>query len=105
MKRKMVTMGFAMIAGLPQAVYANSGGEDDPTRSYSTWNTPYVPHYSAEGEAHPLMDHLAVPAGFSRNASSGWKLEFTPPRAEAAVATYPSLNKDKRIGFGMRLTF
>ena len=105
MKCKIVMMGFAVIAGLPQAVYANSWDKEDQTPSYFTWNTPYVPHYSAEGEAHPLMEHLAVPSGSSRSSSNRWKLELTPPRAGAAAAAYPLMNKDKRIGFGMRLAF
>jgi hypothetical protein len=105
MKRKMIMMGFAMVAGLPQSLYANSWDKADQTQSYSSWNTPYVPHYNAEAEAHPLMDHLALPAGFSRHSSSSWKLELTPPRAEAAAPAYPLMDRDKRIGFGMRLAF
>jgi len=106
MKRKILMMGFAMIAGLPQAVSAKGWGEEGQAQSYSTWNTPYVPHYGAEGAARPLMDHLAVPAGISRNVSSNnWKLGFTPPRAEATGTENPSVGTDKRLGVSLGLAF
>jgi hypothetical protein len=106
MKRKILMMSFAMIAGLPQAVCAKGRGEEGQAQFYSTWNTPYVPHYGAEGAAHPLMDHLAVPAGISRNVSSNnWKLGFAPPRTVATGSDNPSAGTDKRLGLSLGLAF
>ena len=106
MKRKILMMGFAMIAGLPQAVCVKAWGREDQAQSYSSWNTPYVPHYSAEGATRPLMDHLGVPARYSRNASnSDWKLGFTPPRAEATGTAYPPVGRDKKLGVSLGLAF
>ena len=58
MKRKVTLMGLAMITGLPPVACAKSVNKDaSPT--YSSWNTSYMPHYSAEGAAKPLMDHVS----------------------------------------------
>lgn len=105
MKRKMLMLGFAMMAGLPHAVCAK-GGKESQVQSYSSWNGAYMPHYGAEGAAHPLMDHLSVlPASSQDAAPNKWRLEFAVPRADLQGAADPLMGRDTRVGVSFKLDF
>jgi hypothetical protein len=99
MKRKVVMMGLAMIAGVPHAVCAREGA----VQSYSSWNAPFMPHYGTEGSTHPLMDHLSAPAP-QRSSGNAWRMEFVPPAA-ASRTDDPLSAKDRRVGLTFRLDF
>ncbi len=103
MKRQFILLGFAMLTGLPHAVCAKGFGKEERAQSYGSWHTPYSPHYGSDGVAHPLMDHLAAPV--STNAANNWKMEFSPPRIEAAEMDSPLQGRDKRVGIRFRLSF
>jgi hypothetical protein len=104
MKRKVMMMGLAMVTGLPQAVYAKDGKEDS-ARAYSSWNTPYMPHYGVDGVARPLMDHASVADVLpGQGTSSTWRLGFAPPMA-VSRADDPLTAKDIRVGFSLNLDF
>jgi hypothetical protein len=103
MKRKFMMLGFAMLTGLPHAVCAKGFGKEEKAQSYASWNTPFSPHYGAEGAERPLMDHLS--ATVARNASSNWKMELSPPRVEAAERDSPMQERDKRFGVSFKLEF
>lgn len=104
MKRKVMMMGLVMVTGLPHAVCAK-GGKEDPTQAYASWNTSYMPHYGAEGAAHPLMDHVSVAGTVpGRRASDTWRLEFAPP-VVASSTDDPPTAKDKRLGFSLKLDY
>lgn len=105
MKRKMFMMGFAMMAGLPHAVCAKGGGKESLAQSYSSWNGSYMPHYGAEGVAHPLLDHLSVSPASQDAAPNTWRLGFGMPRVEAAWAPDPLMGRDTRMGVSMKLEF
>lgn len=106
MKRKIMMMGLAMATGLPHAVCADTGNEDS-SQAYSSWNTPYMPHYGGKGAEKPLMDHVSVasvsaPAG--QGVSNTWRLKFTPFPA-VSNADAPLTAKDVRAGFSLKLGF
>jgi hypothetical protein len=104
MKRKVIMMGLAMIAGVPHAACANSG-KGSPGQAYSSWSAPYMPHYGSEGVAHPMMDHIAVGAAHPRqDAHNVWRLDFSPPAA-VLRADDPLSAKDKRVGVSLKLDF
>jgi len=103
MKRKFLMIGFAMLTGLPHAVCAKGFGKEHKAASYTTWNTPYAPHYGSEGEVRPLMDHLS--ANVARNSSSNWKMELSPPRIDQADPENPIHGQDKRFGVSFKLSF
>ena len=104
MTPKIIMMGLAMITGLPHAAHARSGKED-LAKAYSSWNTPYMPHYGIEGAAHPLMDHVSVPPPYpGRSTRNAWRLDFAPPVAVLATDD-PLSAKDKRVGFRLKLDF
>lgn len=104
MKRKFMMLGFAMITGLPHAVCAKGFGKEDKAQTYSTWNTPYAPHYGSQSANSPLMDHLSSPSVDVRN---GWQMDFSAPRVEHAEAGNPVYehSKDKRFGIRFKLSF
>lgn len=104
MKRKVVMMGLAMIAGVPHAGHAKGVAKDNPAQSYSSWNTPYAPHFGEEGKLHPLLDHFSVPGVLPRRDRDAWRLEFAPPKAVSA-ADDPLSAKDKRMGITLKLDF
>ena len=104
MKRKIMMMGLAMLAGVPNSALAKSAREDT-VQTYSSWNAAYTPHYGIEGSASPLMDHVSVAAALpGPSASNAWRLKFAPP-----VAVYraddPMAAKDKRVGLSLKLDF
>lgn len=104
MKRKVMMMSLAMVAGLPHALYAKSGNEGS-VQAYSFSNAAYMPHYGAEGASKPLMDHISVagaPAG--GDITDTWRLEFTPPTT-VPTGDDPLTANDKRVGFTLRLGF
>lgn len=104
MKRKVMMMSLAMVAGLPHAVCARSGHEDS-AQTNSSWSTSYMPHYGAEGAAKPLMDHVSVGGALSgQDLSNTWRLEFAPPTTVSG-ADDPLTAKDKRMGFSLKLDF
>jgi hypothetical protein len=104
MKRKVVMMGLAMIAGVPHAVWAK-GGKESLMQSYSSWNAPYMPHYGVAGSERPLMDHVSAPAALpGQGTSNTWRLEFAPPAAVSS-ADDPLTAQDKRVGFSLKLDF
>jgi hypothetical protein len=104
MKRKVMLMSLAMVAGLPPAVCAKSGHEGS-AQIYSSWNTSYMPHYGAEGAAKPLMDHVSVDGALpGQDTSNTWRLEFAPPTTVSG-ADDPLTAKDKRVGFSLKLDF
>lgn len=106
MKRKVMMVGLAMVAGLPHAVCANSGNEG-ASQSYSSWNASYMPHYGAKGVAIPLMDHVSV-AGVSapgQDINNTWRLEFTPPPPAVSNADDPLAATGMRAGFSLKLDF
>lgn len=98
-------MSLAMMAGLPHAAHAKNGKEGLPQVNAS-WNTPYMPHYGAEGIAHPLMDHVSVSSmsGSGQNMRNAWRLDFMPP-APVVAGDDPLNAKDKRVGFSLKLNF
>ena len=105
MKRKVVMMGLAVVAGVPHAVQAKGLDMESLKQAYSSWDTPYTPHYGTEGSTHPLMDHLAVPAELpQRNASNAWRMELAPPVAVAA-SDDPLTAKTRRVGVNFKLDF
>jgi len=103
MKRKVVMMGLAMVAGLPNAAFADSGNAV-LSQPYPSWNTSYMPHYGEEGAAKPLMDHVSVASQPGQAISNTWRMEFVPP---AAVATGddPLSGGAKRVGFSLKVGF
>lgn len=105
MKRKVMMMSLAMVAGLPHAVRATNGNEDAP-QVYSSWNAAYTPHYGIEGAKKPLMDHVSVASvsGSAQGISHTWRLEFTPPPA-VSRADVPLTTKDIRAGFSLKRDF
>jgi hypothetical protein len=104
MKRKIIMMSFAMLAGLPHAVFAKGSGKQDTAQAYSTWSSPYMPHYGIEGTIHPLLDHLSAPV--ARNTShNDWQLALVPPRIDAADTDNPLVGGGKRVGFSLKLQF
>lgn len=104
MKRKVMMMSLAMVAGLPPAVCAKSGHEGS-AQTYSSWNTSYMPHYGVEGAAKPLMDHVSVAGALpGQDISNTWRLEFAPPMTVSG-ADDPLTAKDKRVGFSLKLDF
>jgi hypothetical protein len=106
MKRKMLMMGFAMVAGLPHAVCAKGGGKENLAQSYSSWNGAYMPHYGAQGAALPLMDHLSVsPASDQGATQNKWRLDFGVPRADMLGAPDPLMGRDARVGVNLKLDF
>jgi len=105
MRRKVMMMGLAMMAGVPHGVSAKGFGKESTLESYSTWNAAYMPHYGREGLAHPLLDHLSapvVPAG--RDSSNEWRLKFVPPPAVTS-SDDPLTANDKRLGVSFSLNF
>ena len=102
MKRKLMIVGLAMATGLPYAVCADSN--EGLAQVYSSWNTPYMPHYGVEGAAKPLMDHVSVASPSGQGISNAWRLEFAPPMP-AFSADDPLGAKDKRVGFSLKLDF
>jgi len=103
MKCKVMMMGLAMVSGLPNAVYAKSGNEVS-AQAYPSWNTQYVPHYSAEWVSVPLMDPVSVASLPGQGISNAWRLEFAPPAA-VSTADDPLSAEDKRVGFSLKLDF
>lgn len=102
MKRKVVMMGMAMMAGLPHAVCAKGPGKDGGALRQGFWDAPFMPHYSAEGKAHPLMDHLALPP--RPQTGNAWRVVFAPPAAVSGPDD-PLASSDKRMGILFRLDF
>jgi len=103
MKRKVMMMGLAVVSGLPNAAYAESGNEVSAQASPSR-NTQYVPHYSAEWVSVPLMDPVSVASLSGQRARNTWRLEFAPPAA-VSTADDPLAAEDKRAGFSLNLDF
>jgi hypothetical protein len=103
MKRKVMMVSLAMVTGLPHAVCAKSGHEGS-AQTYSSWNTSYMPHYSVEGAAKLLMDHVSVDGAPGQDISNTWRLEFAPPTTVSG-ADDPLTAKDKRVGFSLKLDF
>lgn len=104
MKRKIIMMSFAMLAGMTHAVFAKGSGKQDTAQTYSSWSSPYMPHYGIEGTIHPLLNHLSAPV--ARNTShNDWQLELMPPRMDATDTDNPLLARDKRLGFNLKLQF
>jgi hypothetical protein len=103
MKRKVIMMGLAVVAGVPHAVHARGLDMESQNQPYSSWDAAYMPHYSAEGLTRPLMDHLAVPAAqVQRSASNAWRLELAP----VAPATDDPLSaKTRQVGVNFKLAF
>jgi hypothetical protein len=101
MKRKVMLIGLAMASGLPHAVGADAG---NALQAYSSWNTPYMPHYGAAGAARPLMDHVSVAGGGASGIGNTWRLEFTPLPA-VSDADDPVTARDIRAGFSLKLDF
>lgn len=105
MKRKVMMMSLAMVAGLPHAVHARNGNEDS-TQPHASWNTAYMPHYGAEGAAEPLMDHVSVLAALpGRGIGNAWRLEFMPPAAASTDESAPQDARNTRLGFTLKLDF
>lgn len=105
MKRKLAMMSLVMIAGVPQFVYAKGAGKDGLAHAYSSWNTPYMPHYGSDGAIHPLLDHLSIPAvRASDDAHDAWRLEFAPPPAVAQSDDRLSAG-ETRLGLSFKLDF
>jgi hypothetical protein len=105
MKRKVLMMGLAMVAGVPHAVHAKSWGVEGLAQSYSSWNAPYMPRYGTEASAHPLMDHLSAPAMLTpRSAPNEWRLKLAPPVAVSETDD-PLTTGHKRVGFSFKLDF
>jgi hypothetical protein len=103
MKRRLLMVGFAMLTGLPHALWAKGAGKEDGVQSYGGWNTPYLPHYGKEGALQPLMEHLAAPA-MNRANSRNWRLELAPP-AVPVERDSAFTGRDKRVGFSLKLDF
>lgn len=105
MKRKVLMMGLAMVAGVPHAAHAKGWSMEGSAQSYSSWNAPYMPHYGTEASAHPLMDHLSAPAMLTqRSVRNEWRLKLAPPAA-APETDDPTTTGHKRVGFSLKLDF
>lgn len=106
MKRKLVLMGFAMMAGLPHAVLAKSGMKESYAQTYASWNGDYMPHYGSEGASFPLMDHLnAAPARGQDAELNKWRLDFGLPRENLIGAQESAMGKGARAGVSLKLDF
>lgn len=105
MKRKVMMMGLAMMAGVPHGVWGKGLGKENPVEAYSTWNTAYMPHYGKESVAYPLLDHLSAPVAVpGRDSSNEWRLKFVPPPA-VSDSDDPLTANDKRVGISFSLNF
>lgn len=105
MKRKLAMMSLAVIAGVPQFVYAKGVGRDGLAHAYRSWNSPYMPHYGSAGIAHPLLDHVSVSTvRASSDAHDAWRLEFAPPPAVAQSDDRLSAG-EVRMGLSLKLDF
>jgi hypothetical protein len=106
MKRKLLMMSFAMMAGLPHAVFAKGGEKGFAAQSYASWNGAYMPHYGSEGAKYPLMDHLTASPSASQDADANkWRLEFGLPRADLMGVQDPSMGKGAGAGVSLKLDF
>jgi hypothetical protein len=104
MKRKIMMMSFAMLAGLPHAVFAKGSGKQGAMQTYSTWDSAYTPHYGIEGTVHPLLDHLSGPVAKDAPRNN-WQLALVPPHIQAAETDNPLLGGGKKLGFSLKLQF
>ena len=105
MKRKVMMMGLAMMAGAPHGVWAKGLGKESMAQTYSAWNASYMPHYGGQGLLHPLLDHLSAPAVLpASNSSNEWRLKFVPPAAVLGPDD-PLTANDKRVGVSFSLNF
>ncbi|NTV88290.1 MAG: hypothetical protein HGA21_16300 [Burkholderiaceae bacterium] len=105
MKRKVMMMGLAVMAGVPHGAWAKGLGKESAVEAYSAWNTAYTPHYGTEGAAHPLLDHLSAPVAVpGRDSSNEWRLKFVPPPAVSS-SDDPLTANDKRVGISFSLNF
>jgi hypothetical protein len=105
MKRKVMMMSLAMMAGMPHGVWAKDLGKESPIETYSAWNAAYMPHYGKEAVAHPLLDHLSAPVVLpGRDSSNEWRLKFVAPPA-VSHADDPLTANDKRVGISFSLNF
>ena len=105
MKRKVVMMGLAVMAGVPHGAWAKGLGKESMGQTYSAWNTSYSPHYGSEGLVRPLLDHISAPVVLPERAlSNEWRLKFVPPAAVSA-ADDPLTANDKRVGVSFSLNF
>jgi len=105
MKRKVMMMSLAVMAGVPYGVWAKGVGKESTIEAYSAWNAAYMPHYGSEGLAHPLLDHLSAPVVLGgRDSSNEWRLKFVPPPA-VSHSDDPLTANDKRVGISFSLNF
>ncbi len=105
MKRKVMMMSLAVIAGVPHGVWGKGLGKEGTVEAYSAGNTVYMPHYGSEGVAHPLLDHLSAPVVLpGRDSSNEWRLKFVPPPA-VSHSDDPLTANDKRVGISFSLNF
>jgi hypothetical protein len=106
MKRKLILMGFAVLAGLPHAVLAKSNDKENATQSQIAWVGARMPHYGSESAAPPLMEHLAVmPSGRQAAVPNTWRLDFAMPRTEVAGLPDPLPARGGRAGVSLKLDF
>lgn len=106
MKRKLVLMSFAMMAGLPHAVLAKSSDKESATQSQIAWDGAYMPHYGKEGASHPLMDHLpATPSNTPEIIPNKWRLDFGMPSTEMVGAQESLPARGGRAGISLKMDF
>lgn len=105
MKRKILMMSLAMMAGLPAAVFAKEA-DRNAARDYPSWDGVYVPHYGREGVAHPLMEHMNAqvekPSGESLNQ---WRLGFEMPPENLIGAQETTKGRGGNAGVSLKLNF
>jgi hypothetical protein len=105
MKGKVMMMSLAVMAGVPQGVWAKGFGKESAIETYSAWDAAYMPHYGKEAVAHPLLDHLSAPVVLpGRDSSNEWRLKFVPPPAVSS-SDDPLTANDKRVGISFSLNF
>lgn len=105
MKRKLLMMSFAMMAGLPHSVFAKDA-QRDVVQAYPSWNGAYVPHYGSEGLAHPLMNHLDAHSSSARGEElNQWRLGFEQPQENLMGAQEPVRGKGAQAGVSLKLDF
>lgn len=105
MKRRILMVGLAMMAGTPHVICAKGFGKENPADTYASWNAPRAPQFGSEGAIRPMMDRLAMSAVAPvRGADDAWRLDFTPP-ASVSAADDPLAAKDKRFGLSLKRSF
>jgi hypothetical protein len=105
MKRRILMVGLAMMAGTPHAICAKGFGKENPADAYAFWNVPRAPQFGGEGAIRPVMDRLAMSAVASvRGPGDAWRVDFTPP-ASVSAADDPLAAKDRRFGLSLKRSF